>query len=202
MPAFCAVLKLLGWLIQARVEMNVGKHVQLRISDDFAVGEVYPKKKREVPLVLAEVPMVEICHRLAYQALNWASACWVWMMVRFFCCQPMREEPYQEITVEGSVCVCECIHHNIVCPRASSSHTPTVEIALTIAYTVTQSCLCTTHAQARLTHTHFPQRLLVYASDTCRAMLLPSQTAAAHLLASKPSENLSFTQTHTKLAFR
>lgn len=47
--------------------------------------------------------------------------------------------------------VCGGIHHNIVCPRASFSHTRIIEIALTVAHTVTQKYLCTIYTQDKYT---------------------------------------------------
>lgn len=52
----------------------------------------------------------------------------------------------------GGVCVFDSIHHNIVCPRASFSHTQIVEIALTVAYTVTQTWLYAIYTNKTNTH--------------------------------------------------
>lgn len=66
--------------------------------------------------------------------------------------------PKRAITVDVSVRVCESIHHNIVCPRASFSHTGIAEIVLTVAYTVTQTCLYKIlYTQTRQTYTHSTQ---------------------------------------------
>ena len=77
--------------------------------------------------------MVQLCHGPAHQEIQASRQC---IMVDlegsfffpfcFFFCQPVRVEPQQAITVgEG---VCEGIHHNIVSPRASFSHTRIIEI--------------------------------------------------------------------------
>lgn len=108
-----------------------------------------PSRTTEVPLVLAEVPVVALRHRLAYQTINGAFARRVRMMVGFrggvffcffFLVRLWEWSPNRQSQWRG---VCESIHHNIVCPRASFSHTQITEIALTVAYTVTQTCLCT-----------------------------------------------------------
>lgn len=123
MPTFCAVLKQLGGMIQARVEMNVGKHVQLRISDDFAVGEVYPEKKRGPPGV----------SRGPYGgALPWACLSGTKLGLRmlgvhdgwiFFFFLSVKVEPYQEITVEGSVYVCVSASIIILSAQGRVPHT-------------------------------------------------------------------------------
>lgn len=68
------------------------------------------------------------------------------------------ESPNRQSQAEKGVC--EGIHHNIACPRACFSHTRITEIALTVAHTVTHTCLSVIY-----TNTQTPA-LLVQPSDT------------------------------------
>lgn len=106
--------------------------------------------------------------------------------------------------------MCEGIHHNIVCPRASFSHTRIIEIALTVAHTVTQTRLCTTYTNK--TNTHSFHTKPVYPSDThtqpcqCLRILLfytPPRHTASHTPFRHTLSSLStHTHAHTNLASR
>lgn len=146
--------------------------------------------------------MVELCHGLAYQALNGAFARKVCMMggfvgwILFFI---FSESSTLTGNHSGGVCVCDSIHHNIVCPRASFSHTQIVEIALTVAYTATQTWLYAIYTNTHSFHTKYSSASVSLrhthghaSAFTCCFCTPPRHTPFRH----------SPLSSHTNLAFR